>query len=238
MRGLGTIVNVATVLIGTAIGLVAGRRVPERLRATVLDALGLITIALGLSDALRTRNFVFPVVALVVGAAVGEATGIEERLASVGERLRRRATDEDEPGRERGGGHGSFVEGFVSASLVFCVGPLTVLGSISDGLGHGAQELIVKAAMDGLVAVVFASTLGIGVGFSALTVLVVQGGLTAGAGAADRVLTERMVAEMTAAGGIMLMGIGVRLLDVKPVRVASMLPALVIAPLLVSLFAR
>ncbi|MDQ1445491.1 MAG: uncharacterized protein QOI20_1955 [Acidimicrobiaceae bacterium] len=242
MRGLGTIVNVATVLIGTAIGLVAGRRVPERLRATVLDALGLITIALGLSDALRTRNFVFPVVALVVGTAVGEAIGIEERLASVGERLRRRATDEDEPGGERGGerggGHGSFVEGFVSASLVFCVGPLTVLGSISDGLGHGAQELIVKAAMDGLVAVVFASTLGIGVGFSALTVLVVQGGLTAGAGAADRVLTERMVAEMTAAGGIMLMGIGVRLLDVKPVRVASMLPALVIAPLLVSLFAR
>lgn len=231
MRGLGTIVNVVTVVTGTVLGLVAGRRIPERLRVTVLDALGLVTIALGLSDAMQTHNFVFPVVAVVAGAVVGELLDLEDRLAIVGDRLRRRFSA---PDREEG----SFVEGFVSASLLFCIGPLTVLGSISDGLGHGAQELIVKSAMDGLVAVFFAATLGVGVGFSALTILVVQGGLTAGAGAADRVLTARMVAEMTAAGGVMLMGIGVRLLDLKQVRVASLLPGLVIAPVLVSLFAR
>ena len=228
MRGLGTIVNVATVVLGTAVGMLAGRRLPDRMRETVLAALGLIVIVLGVDNALETRNFVFPVVALVLGGVLGEALRIEDRLASVGDRLRRRA----------GADEGSFVEGFVAASLVFCVGPLTILGSISDGLGAGSQELIVKAALDGLVAIVFASTLGIGVGFSALTILVVQGGLTLGASAADSILTTRMVAEMTAAGGVMLMGIGVRLLEIKPVRVGSLLPGLVIAPVLVSLFAR
>jgi uncharacterized protein len=228
MRGIGTVVNVGTVLAGTVVGLVWGRRVPERVRVTVLDALGLVTIALGVHDALRTRNFVFPVVALVVGAVVGEVLRVEDGLEAMGERLRPRTH----------ASKASFVEGFVAASLLFCVGPLTILGSISDGLGRGAQELIVKSAMDGLVSVVFASTLGVGVGFSVVTIVVVQGGLTALAGAADRVLTARMVAEMTATGGVMLMGIGLRLLDVKRVRVASLLPALVVAPVAVRLFAR
>jgi uncharacterized protein len=228
MRGLGTIVNVATVLAGTVIGLVAGRFVPERVRVTVLDALGLLTILIGVSNGLESHNFVFPVVALLLGGIVGELLRIEDRLAGIGERLRARVKGDEH----------SFVEGFVAASLLFCVGPLTVLGSISDGLGEGSQELIVKAALDGMVAVVFASTLGIGVGFSALTVLVVQGLLTLGAGWADAVLTERMIDEMSATGGIMLMGIGVRLLELKAVRVASLLPGLVVAPVLVSLFAR
>ena len=228
MRGLGTIVNVATVLAGTVIGLVAGRFVPERVRVTVLDALGLLTIVIGVSNGLESHNFVFPVVALLLGGIVGELLRIEDRLAGIGERLRQRVKGDEH----------SFVEGFVAASLLFCVGPLTILGSISDGLGEGSQELIVKAALDGMVAIVFASTLGVGVGFSALTVLVVQGLLTLGAGWADTVLTERMIDEMSATGGVMLMGIGVRLLELKAVRVASLLPGLVVAPVLVSLFAR
>lgn len=226
MRGLGTIVNVATVLAGAFIGVVGGRLVPERVRETVMAAVGLLVLALGVDNALATDNFVFPLVALVVGAVIGEALSVEERLASVGRRLQ---------GRRRAG---SFVEGFVAASLVFCVGPLTILGSISDGLGRGAEELIVKAALDGLVAVVFASTMGIGVAFSALTVLVVQGGLTLFAGVLEDALSVRMIDEMTATGGVMLLGIGVRLLGIKEVRVASMLPALIVAPVLVSLFAR
>jgi uncharacterized membrane protein YqgA involved in biofilm formation len=228
MRGLGTLVNVATVIFGTAIGLVAGHRIPERVRVTVLQAAGLITIVLGIKDATTSRNIVFPLVALVIGAILGEAVRVEDRLESIGERLRPSvATDK-----------ASFVEGFVAASLLFCIGPLTVLGSISDGLGRGAQELIVKAALDGLVSVVFASTLGIGVGFSALTILIVQGGITAGAGWADNVLSTRMITEMTATGGVILIGIGIRLLDIKRIRVGSYLPALVLAPVLVSLFAR
>ena len=123
-------------------------------------------------------------------------------------------------------------------SSIFCVGPLTILGSIQDGLGRGAQTLIVKSALDGTVALMFASTLGIGVAFSALTVLLVQGGLTLAASGANSVLTRRMIDELTATGGIMIIGIGLRLLEIKMVRVASFLPALLLAPVGVALFAR
>jgi len=230
MRGLGTVVNVVAIVAGAFVGLVAGRRVPERVRTTVLHGLGLSVLAVGMHDALATENIVFPIVSLAVGAVIGEALRIEDRLEGVGEALRRRL--------RRGDEESTFVDGFVSASLVFCVGPLAVLGSISDGLGRGSQELIVKSALDGFVSIVFASTLGIGVAFSALSVGVLQGTLTALAGAADAVLTERMVTEMTATGGIVILGIGVRLLELRKVRVGSFLPALVMAPLAVALFAR
>ena len=176
----------------------------------------------------------FPLVALILGAVIGTALGIEERLEALGEAVRRRF--ERGPDQEES----RFVEGFVAASLLFCVGPLTILGSIRDGLGgpDHAQLLLVKAALDGTIAVAFASTMGWGVGFSALTVIVVQGTLTLAAGAADQVLTERMIVEMSAAGGVMVMAIGLRLLDLKKVAVASFLPALVLAPLGVALFAR
>jgi uncharacterized membrane protein YqgA involved in biofilm formation len=233
VRGIGTVVNVITVLAGTVAGVVAGTRLPERLRTTVLQAVGLVTLVIGTRDALGTRNVVFPLAALILGAAAGHALRIEERLEALGGAVRRRFEPEA-PGDTR------FVEGFVAASLLFCVGPLTILGSIRDGLGgpDHAQLLLVKAALDGVVAIALASTLGWGVGLSALTVVVVQGTLTLAAGAADRVLTDRMVVEMTAVGGVMLLGIALRLLDVKQVAVASFLPALVLAPIGVALFAR
>jgi uncharacterized protein len=247
VRGIGTIVNVVTVLAGTAIGLLARGRVPARFRSTVLSGVGLLTLVIGIQEATRTHNVVFPLVALILGGIAGEAVRIEERLEGVGERVRRRFErrhDDDADGAERHNGAEAgpapFVEGFVAASLLFCVGPLTILGSIKDGLGGPghAQLLFVKAALDGLVAVVFASTLGWGVGFSALTIVAVQGSLTLAAGAADRVLTARMIDEMTATGGVMILGIGLRLLDLRRVPVASFLPALVVAPLAVALFAR
>jgi uncharacterized protein len=230
VRGIGTIVNVVTILAGTATGVVLGARLPERLRTSVLQAVGLVTLVIGAKEALTTRNVVFPLVALILGAAIGEALGIEDRLAAAAEAVRARFA----PGEDR------FVEGFVAASLLFCVGPLTILGSIRDGLGgpDHAQLLLVKAALDGVVSIAFASTLGWGVGFSVLTVVVVQGTLTLAAGAADHVLTDRMVTELSATGGIMILGIGLRLLDIKQVRVASFLPALLVAPVAVALFAR
>ena len=234
MRGIGTVVNVLTVLAGTLAGVVLGNRLPERLRTTVLQAVGLVTLVIGARDALGTRNVVFPLVALILGAAIGEALRIEDRLEALGGAIRRRFEN------DREGDDSRFVEGFVAASLLFCVGPFTILGSIRDGLGGAdhAQLLLVKAALDGTVAVAFASTLGWGVGFSALTIVVVQGTLTLAAGAADRVLTDRMIVEMSAAGGVMVIGIGLRLLDVKKVAVGSLLPALVLAPVGVALFAR
>ncbi len=235
MPGVGTAVNVATVVAGTVAGVVLGDRLPERIRTTVLQVVGLMTVVIGVREAATTHNVVFPLVSLLLGAVVGEALRIEDRLDGVGERLRRRVEGDGADRRDS-----RFTEGFVAASLLFCVGPLTILGSIRDGLGgaDASQLLLVKSALDGVVAVVFASTLGWGVGFSALTIVLVQGTLTATAGAADRVLTERMVTEMTAAGGVMILGIGLRLLHITRVRVASLLPALVLAPLAVALFAR
>ena len=233
MRGIGTVVNVLTVVAGTVAGVFLGSRLPERVRVAVLQAVGLVTLVIGTSEALTTRNVVFPLASLILGAALGEALRIEDRLEAVGERVRGRF--------ERGHDDETrFVEGFVAASLLFCVGPLTILGSIRDGLGgpDHAELLLVKSALDGIVAVAFASTLGWGVGFSALTIVAVQGTLTVAAGGADRVLTERMVTEMSATGGLMVIGIGLRLLDLKKVPVGSFLPALVIAPVAVALFAR
>jgi len=234
VRGIGTVVNVLTVLAGTVAGVLLGNRLPERIRTAALQAVGLATLVIGTHDALRTRNVVFPLVALIAGAVIGEALRIEERLEGLGGAIRRRFAP------SAGHGDNRFVEGFVAASLLFCIGPLTILGSIRDGLGGAdhAQLLLVKAALDGVVAVAFASTLGWGVGFSVLTIVVVQGTLTLAAGAADRVLTDRMIVEMTATGGLMVIGIGLRLLDLKKVPVASFLPALVLAPVGVALFAR
>jgi uncharacterized protein len=244
MPGLGTAINVATIVAGTGAGLLVGGRIPERARTTVLQSVGLITLALGVGQAIRTDNIVFPLVAIVFGGLLGEALRLEDRLESLGDRIRRRVERPVDPEIEGAGtesppaGGSTFVEGFVAASLLFCVGPLAILGSIQDGLEGDVGLLVVKAALDGLVSVIFAATLGWGVGFSVLPVLVYQGLLTLLAGSADSVLTDRMILEGTATGGIMVMGISMRLLDLKQVRVGSLLPGLVLAPALVAAFAR
>ena len=235
MRGLGTIVNVATVLAGTGAGLVIGRRVPSHVRDTVLSGIGLITLGVGVSSFLHTDNAVFPVVSIVIGALIGELLGLEDRLERAGERLRLWA----ERGRATVDAQSRFVEGYVTATLTFCIGALTIVGSLQDGISGDHQLLIVKAALDGVVAVVYASVFGWGVGFSALSVLVLQGLLTLlGVIVGDGLLDDRMVAEMEATGGPMIIGVGLRLLDLKRLRLASLLPGLAVAPILVAAFAR
>lgn len=236
MRGLGTIVNVVTVLAGTGIGIALGPRLPERMRTTVLSGLGLITLGVGVASFLETRNAVFPVVAIIVGGLIGEAVGIEDRLEGIGERFRRRAESRWVPAADEPPSR--FVDGFVTASLTFCVGALVIVGSLRDGIEGDAQLLLVKASLDGVAAVVFAAVYGWGVGFSAVSILVLQGGLTVlGATVGDGLLDERMVAELEATGGPMIIGIGLRLLDITRVRVGSYLPGLIVAPVLVALFA-
>jgi uncharacterized membrane protein YqgA involved in biofilm formation len=230
VRGLGTVVNVLAVVAGTGIGVALGGRLPERTRATVLTGIGLVVLAVGVQSFLDTRNAVFPIVSVALGGLIGDGLRIEDRLAGLGEALRRRFA-----ARSSGS---TFVEGFVTASLTFCIGPLTILGSIADGVRGDAELLVVKSALDGIVAIAYAASMGIGVGFSALVVGAVQGTLTlAGAGLGD-LLTDRMIDELTATGGVLILGIGVRLLDIKRVPVASYLPGLVLAPVLVGLFAR
>lgn len=230
----GTILNVLAVLIGGGLGLLFGARLPERLRHTLLAALGLFTFGLGLRMFLQTTNPLLVLASLLVGALLGEWWRIEDGLKSLGARLEARFA----------GGSGEisegnrFIRGFLTASLLFCVGPMTILGSIQDGLSGDYQLLAIKSVLDGFAALAFASTLGVGVLFSVLAILAYQGGLTLLASQAQALLSAAMIAEMTAVGGILLMALAVSsLLELRPIRAGNLLPALVAAPVFVWLLA-
>jgi uncharacterized membrane protein YqgA involved in biofilm formation len=226
----GTFLNVATVLLGGALGLLLGPRLPDRIRETVVAGLGLFTAAIGLDLFLDTQSAIVVLASLLIGGVVGEWAQIEELLARMGEWLQRRFATRSKGGSSR------FVRGFLTASLVFCVGPLTILGSIQDGLTGDYQLLAIKSVLDGFAAMVFASTLGVGVLFSTLVILIYQGALSLLAVQAQAVFTQAMITELSATGGILLLGIAVsRLLELKPIRVGNFLPALVFAPLIVFL---
>jgi uncharacterized protein len=233
MRGLGTLINAGLVVLGSGLGVLIGDRIPEQMRITLLQVIGLVTIALGVSDAIDTRNMVFPLVGMAVGALIGEVLAIESRLERLGERLQRRFARD----AGSGGGEGKFVKGFVTASALYCIGPLTVLGAIEDASGQTPQLYIIKGSLDGFVSIMFAAMYGIGVAFSALSVLVVQGSLTLGGAGLDAVLDDRMRTELFAAGGIAVIGIGLNLLQVTKIRLANLLPGLVVTPVLVAIFA-
>lgn len=229
---IGTWINIAAVLIGGAAGLAFGARLPQRLRQTVIAALGLFTAGLGWRMFLQTQNPILALGGLALGAVVGEWWRIEDGLVALGNWLEHRFT---RPGDGPSEG-GRFVRGFLTASLLFCVGPMTILGSIQDGLRGDYSLLAIKSVLDGFAAMAFASTLGAGVLFSVLVIFVYQGGLTLLAAQAQAVLTEAMTAEMTAVGGLLLLGLAISsLLEIKRIRVGNLLPGLVLAPLLVAL---
>ncbi|WP_435769265.1 DUF554 domain-containing protein [Nocardioides sp. SYSU DS0651] len=238
--GTGTAVNVAAVLVGSVVGRVAGDRLPKRTRDLVTDGLGLVTLLIagtsamavldpGLADEVGDSAPLLVVLgSVLVGGIAGSLLRLEDRVEALGGWLQRRLAGEA-GGEERQ----RFIEGFVVASLIFCTGPLTILGALNDGLGKGADELYLKSALDGFAAVAFAAAFGWGVAASVLTLVVVQGGLTlVGLGLGD-VLPDAHLAAVTATGGLLLVGVALRLLDVKQVAVADLLPALAVAPLLV-----
>lgn len=248
--GLGTVVNVAAVLVGSGVGLLLGHRLPARTRETVTDALGLVTLLIGALSAVQVTSpelaaevgssapVLIVLGALLLGGIVGSLVDVERRLEGVGHRLRSLLTR-----RDSGTASGTderrtrFVEGFVSSSLVFCVGPLTILGSLSDGLGLGVDQLLLKSALDGFASIAFAASLGAGVLASAVAVAVVQGLLTLLGFLLGGLLPPAHLAAVTASGGLLLVGVGLRLLKIKLVPVGNLLPALVVAPLLVAVVA-
>lgn len=229
MRGLGTIINTATVVFGGGCGVFFGRKIPNRVKDLVVQTIGLVTIGLGLSDVLKTHNMVIPLVSLVAGGIIGEILRIEAGLERLGSTLQRRfASGSDES---------SFVRGFVTASLLFCVGPLTILGALEDASGKTPQLYIIKGTLDGFMSMILTAAHGIGAAFSALSVFVVQGILTLGGTSIDAVLTERMQTEMFATGGFAVLAIGLNLLQLTKIRLGSLIPSLVVAPLIVWIFA-
>lgn len=236
-RGFGTVLNVAAVLAGTGVGLLLRGRLPGRTRSVITDGLGLVTLLIGALDAAAVAAPGFaravgahgPVLivlgSVLLGGVAGSLLRLGDRVDALGAWLQHRlapASVVDERGR--------MVEGFVVASMVFCVGPLAVLGAIQDGLGRGFDQLAVKSILDGFASLAFASSLGWGVALSAITVLVWQGSLTAIGFAAGSALSPAEVDALTAAGGVLLVGVALRLLEVKRVAVIDLLPALAVAP--------
>ncbi|WP_426244259.1 DUF554 domain-containing protein [Nocardioides sp. LHG3406-4] len=242
ITGIGTLTNVATVLLGAGLGVLLGHRLPERTRDVVTDALGLVTLLIAgtsawsvldpvLADAVGSSAPMLIVLgSLLIGGIAGSLLRLETRVESLGGWLQRRlASGASSAERHR------FVEGFVASSLLFCTGPLTILGSLSDGLGNGADQLFLKATLDGFAAIAFAASFGWGVAASALTVLVIQGGLTIVGVVLGDVLPDAHLAALTATGGLLLVGVALRLLRIREIPVADLLPALLVAPLLVAL---
>jgi uncharacterized protein len=258
----GTFLNVAAIVVGALIGVGLGGRLPGRVRSTVTDVLGLFVLVLGISGALETfgasladvfgRSAVLVILgALLLGGIVGELLDLERRLTVAGTWLRDRVLGPDEPLAVEPSGpdrdvieelhpphdpRHRFVEGFVVTSLVVCVGPLAVLGALQDGLTGDYQLLAVKSLLDGFAALAFASALGVGVAFSALPLLLIQGSISLGAKGLESVMTEPMLASITALGGFLVVAIGLRLLEIRPIRVANLLPGLVFAPVAVALW--
>ena len=267
MIGLGTVINVIAILIGSAIGVALGHRLPQRTRDVVTDGLGLITLLVAalsaaavldpaVSDSVGAAGVLIVLGSLLIGGILGSLARIEDRLEGLGEVIRRRLSRRASIAAPAGGvdlevdgaladpepqgsdsAPSTFIEGFVTASLVFCVGPLAILGSLSDGLGLGIEQLALKSIMDGFASIAFAASLGWGVAASALVVGVYQGTLTLLGWALGSVLDTAQIAVLTATGGLLLVGIALRLLRIRHIPVGDMLPALLVAPILTAIVA-
>ena len=237
MIGTGTIINIATVLVGGTVGLLVGERLSENLEDIVMKGLGLITLVIGFRMALGTENVFIPMASVVFGGLIGELAGIKSKLDSLGDYLKRWMVHVFPSTSSEG----DFTKGFVTASLVFAVGPMTFLGAIQDGLTGNFQLLAIKSGLDGFASMIFASTLGVGVLFSIFTLIFYQGGITLlaffarGGLGPEQVSNSLAVGELSATGGILIIGIGLALLEIKDVKVSNFLPAILFAPALVLL---
>ena len=239
--GIGTAVNVVAVLVGSGLGVLVGHRLPTRTRDVVTDALGLVTLLIAgtsalavlsdeLSDAVGDSAPLLIVLgSMLLGGIVGSLLRLEQRLEGVGGWLQRRLSGETSSAERH-----RFIEGFVVSSMIFCTGPLTILGSLNDGLGNGPDQILLKSALDGFAAIAFAASFGWGVAASAVTIIVVQGGLTLVGVALGDVLPDAQLAAITATGGLLLVGVALRLLRIREIPVADLLPALLVAPMLVA----
>ncbi|AKT52800.1 DUF554 domain-containing protein [Arsenicicoccus sp. oral taxon 190] len=242
--GLGTVINVVTVLVGASLGMLVGHRLSERTRSIVTDCLGLTTLLMALLSAWEVTDpglraavgtgapMLIVLGSLLVGAIVGSALRIEERLEGLAGVIQQRLHRGRSGGEDAHAERERFIEGWLTASLLFCVGPLTILGSLSDGLGRGIDQLALKSVLDGFAALAFASTFGVGVLLSAASVAVVQGLLTIVGVLLGSVLPAAHISALTATGGLLLVAIALRLLRIREIPVGDLLPALVVAPLL------
>lgn len=228
---IGTLINTLAILIGGTLGLRLGKLFPDRVQRTIMAALGLFTAAIGLQMFLKTENPIIVLCGLLAGCLIGEWWQIEEKLTGLGRWLEKRYANNN--GIQAPGNR--FVRGFVTASLVFCVGPMAIIGSIQDGLSGDFRLLAIKSVLDFFASIAFASSLGLGVLFSAFIILIYQGTMSLLAAQAQAFLSTSMTNEMIAAGGLILFGLAISsLLEIKAIRIGNFLPGLVITPLIVA----
>ncbi|NLL53130.1 MAG: DUF554 domain-containing protein [Peptococcaceae bacterium] len=223
----GTQVNVIAIVAGGLIGTIFGKIIPERIRNTILQGLALVVILIGLEMALETGNILIVIASLVLGAIVGELIDIECRLNQFGKYLETKLSRR---------GRGNFTKAFVTASLVYCVGAMAIVGALQDGLNGDHSILFAKSALDGVTSIIFSASMGIGVIFAALPVLIYQGSIALFAGILQGILSDAVIVEMTAVGGLLIFGIGINILQIKDVKVANLLPSIFFAIPLVILF--
>lgn len=222
---LGTIVNVLLILVGSILGILLKRGIEKRYEELIMSALGLVTAVIGITFAIKSQNMLIVVVSLVMGALIGEWLDIDSKLNKVGDWLKDKVKGKHGTGLEEESRIG---EGFVTATLLFCVGSMAIMGALDSGLRGNHTILYTKSIMDGISALIFASSMGIGVALSAFPILIYQGGIALMAQTVQPYLSDAMMIEMNAVGGILLIGIGLSLLNIKRIKVSNLLPALII----------
>lgn len=225
---LGTIVNSAAIIVGTFLGILLKTGIPDRIKHTIMQGIGLSVVLIGLSMAMKTQNAIIVILSMVIGGIIGEVFGIEDRLKNTGKWLEERV----------GQNQGDFTKGFVTTSLIFCVGAMAIMGALESGLTGNHTTLFAKSALDGITSIVFASSMGMGVAFSALPVFIYQGLITLTAASMKVFLTDAIIREMTATGGVLILGIGLNILEITKIKVGNMLPAIIGAVFLTALMAR
>lgn len=230
MIGLGTLANVATILVGSAIGLILGQGIKEKYRITIMQGIALCVLVIGLQMALKTPNVMVDIVSLVLGSLVGEFCNIEDKLTSMGQWLGGKFQKKSQQGEVEN----RFVEGFVTTSLIFCVGAMAIVGALQDGLKGDPTILYAKSLMDGVGAVIFTANFGVGVAFSALSIAIYQGGITLLASGVGPYLTEGVIGAASSVGGILIVAISLNMLGMVKIRLGNMLPAMFIAGIIAS----
>ena len=219
---IGTLVNFAAIVLGSVLGVLLKKGISEKAQRVVMQGIGMCVLVIGIMGAIKTDQALLLVISVSVGGFIGTVIGIERRLEAWGERTQKRFHRE---------GSVPFAEGLVTATITFCVGAMAILGSIESGLHHNYELLFIKSALDGFFAMMLATTFGLGVAFSAVPVLIYQGAITLGAGVLAPLLTDAMMVEVSAVGGVLIVGIGINLLNLKKIHVGDMLPAVLIPPI-------
>lgn len=226
---LGTLINFGAIIIGGLIGMILGGRISERIKNSIISGLGIFTLLYSISLFIKTNNSLIVLGSILIGVLIGEWLHIQEGVEKMGVWLEARFSNSDELSERN-----KFIRGFLTTTLVFCIGPMAIMGALEDGISGNIQTLVIKSVMDGFAALAFASTLGVGVVFSSVMVLVYQGAISLLATQIQGVMTEAMILELTATGGVVLAGIAIsNLLELRKIRTASYIPALLIAPIIV-----